>query len=247
MAINISPDIHIFIISWKGQHKNAAFIANQLNDINDQVSIVYSDPDPEYTLKANCKLIKRSNDLFWGDKFKACLDNCESENMLIIHADCKYDDWINLVIKYDKAIKKIPKLAVWSPEINYTFFSTELTSLLSVNNTEYEIVCYIDGIVFGFSKIIQNRMQLARYEDNKFGWEIDRMIACFALSMNKLLIIDKSIQVEHPKNRGYSKSDAQKQGQFFHNEQFSSSEKVYGQLIQSYIEYNILKKSNHVI
>ena len=23
MAINISPDIHIFIISWKGQHENA--------------------------------------------------------------------------------------------------------------------------------------------------------------------------------------------------------------------------------
>jgi hypothetical protein len=247
MVINFSPDIHIFIISWKGHHKNATFIANQLNDINDQVSIVYSDPDPKYNFKASCKLIKRSNDLFWGDKFKACLDNCESENMLIIHADCKYNDWINLVIKYDKAIKKIPNLGVWSPKINYTFFSTELTSLFTVDNTNYEIVCYLDGIVFGLSKIIQNRMNLARYQDNKFGWGIDRMIACCALSMNKLLIIDKSIQVEHPKNSGYDRSDARKQHDFFLNGQLSNSEKVLNKLIQRYIDSNISKKSNNVI
>ena len=247
MIINFSPDIHIFIISWKGHHKNATFIANQLNDINDQVSIVYSDPDPKYNFKASCKLIKRSNDLFWGDKFKACLDNCESENMLIIHADCKYNDWINLVIKYDKAIKKIPNLGVWSPKINYTFYSTELTSLFTVSNPDYEVVCYIDGIVFGFSKIIQNRMRLVSYQDNKFGYWIDRLIACFALSTNKLLITDKSIQVQHPKSKGYSASDAQKQGEVFLNEQFSPSEKVLNKLIQSYINSNILKKFNNVI
>ena len=186
MAINISPDIHIFIISWKGQHENATFIANQLNDISDQVSIVYSDPDPEYTLKTRYRLIRRSNDLFWGDKFKACLDSCESENLLIIHADCKYNNWVNLVNNYDKAIKEISNLGVWSPEINFTFFVPELISLFTIDNTDYEIVCYIDGIVFGFSKIIQNRMKLASYQDNKFGWCIDRMIACFALSINKL-------------------------------------------------------------
>jgi hypothetical protein len=247
MVINISTDIHIFIISWEGQHENATFIANQLNDINDQVSIIYSDPDPEYSLEARCRLIKRSNELFWGDKFKACLDNCESENLLIIHADCKYNDWFNVVDKYDKAIKEISNLGVWSPVINFTFFVPELISLFKIDNTDYEIVCYIDGIVFGFSKTIQNRMNLASYQHNKFGWWIDRMIACFALSMNKLLIIDKSIQIKHPENRGYEESDARKQGVFFFNEQFSDSEKVYDKLIQSYIDLNILKKSKKSI
>jgi hypothetical protein len=246
MTINISPDIHIFIISWKGQHENATFIANQFNDINNQVSIVYSDPDPEYAFSVGCKLIKRSNELFFGDKFKACLDNCESENLLIIHADCKCKNWVNLVNNYDKAIKEISNLGVWSPEINFTFFVPELISLFAINNTDLEIVCYIDGIVFGFSKTIQNRMILASYQDNKFGWCIDRMIACFALSINKLLIIDKSIQVEHPKNRGYEASNAKKQGDFF-LEQLSNSEKIYNKLMQSYINLNILKKSSKVI
>jgi len=248
VAKNISPDIHIFIISWEGQHENATLIANQLNDINDQVSIVYSDPDPEYTFQVRCKLIKRSNELFWGNKFKACLDNCESENLLIIHADCKCNTWFNLVNKYDEAIRKLSNLGVWSPQINFTSFVPKLVSLFAINNTDYEIVCYIDGIVFGFSKNIQKRMGLASYQDNKFGWSIDRMIACFALSINKLLIIDKSIQVEHPKNRGYDASDAKKQGDLF-LEQLSTPEKIYNKLITSYINLNLnsLKKSSKVI
>jgi hypothetical protein len=243
MAKIISPDIHIFIISWKGHHENATLIANQLNDINDQVSIVYSDPVPEYTFQVRCKLIKRSNELFWGDKFKACLDNCESENLLIIHADCKCNTWFSLVNKYDEAIRKISNLGVWSPQTNFTPFELKLVSLFAINNTDYEIVCFIDGIVFGFSKNIQNRMRLAIYQDNKFGWSIDRMIACFALSINKLLIIDKSIQVEHPKNTGYDASDAKKQEALF-LEQLSTPEKIYNKLITSYINSNFLKKSS---
>jgi hypothetical protein len=241
MTSNISASVQIFIISWKGQHENAELIANQLNSINNQVSIVYSDPNPNFTFETKCRLIKRSNELFWGDKFKACLDHCDSENLLIIHADCECNNWLGLVNNYSKAIKEISNLGVWSPEINFTFFTTELTSLFLINTSSYEIVCYIDGIVFGISKLIQNRMKLANYQDNKFGWCIDRMFASFALSMNKLLIVDKSVKVNHPKLRGYESSEAKKQGNSF-LEQLSTSEKIYDKLTQSYINFNYSKK-----
>lgn len=239
--MNISPNIHVFIISWQGHHENAAFIANQLLDIQDQVSIIFSDPDPLMSFDAKCRLIHRPNELFFGDKFKACLDNSIGDHLLIIHADCKTINWLNLVYSYHKAINQITNLGVWSPEVNYTFFGKEITSLYRFQNNDYEIVCYIDAIIFGISKSIQNRMKLADFRSNKFGWSIDRMIASHALSTNKLLVLDKSVQVQHSKSRGYDQIEAEKQGILFLR-QLSMSEKIYDKLLQSYMTLNIIKK-----
>ena len=243
MSSNISPDISIFIISWMGQHENAAVIANQLNDIKDQVSIIYSDPDPEYSLKVSCKSIKRSNELFFGDKFKACLDNCAGENLLLIHADCKCNNWINLIKKYDKAIKQLGNLGVWSPLVDFTKLDLKAVSLLSINNSYYEVCCQIDGQVLGLSKAIQNRMKLADYQFNIYGWGIGRMIACFALSINQLLIVDKSIQVEYPKTKGYCEPDARDQRDLFLR-QLTVSEKIFSELIHSHMM--ILRVPNEI-
>ena len=79
----------IFIISWSGQHENAYFIAEQIFKKNKNLCIIYSDPDPEFVLDAPCRVVKRPNELFWADKFKACLDTAGSEGMLVIHADCQ--------------------------------------------------------------------------------------------------------------------------------------------------------------
>lgn len=240
MLTNISPNIQIFIISWQGHHENAAFIANQLIDIQDQVSIVYSDPDPKKSYDVKCRQIQRSNELFFGDKFKACLDYSNSDHLLIIHADCKTTNWLNLVHSYNKAINQITNLGVWSPEINNTFFSKEITSLYAIQNTYYEIVCYVDAIIFGISKSIQNRMKLADFNHNKFGWSIDRMIAAYALSINQFLVLDKSIQIQHSKHRGYDGVEADKQGIYF-LKQLSKAEKIHDKLLQSHMRLNHIK------
>ncbi len=106
------------------------------------MSIVYSDPNPEYSPKVSCRLIKRPNELFWSDKFKACLDASECEHLLIIHADCKYNNWLNVVFKYDEAIQKINNLGIWAPEVNFTPYSLDITSLITATDANYQIVCY---------------------------------------------------------------------------------------------------------
>ena len=242
MNLKIKSDIHVCIVSWKGTHDNASFIANQLSSINDHVSIIYSDPNPEYSPKVSCRLIKRPNELFWSDKFKACLNASECEHLLVIHADCKYLNWLDLVCKYDEAIQKISNLGIWAPEVSFTPYSLDIISIYTINNTHYEIVCFIDALVFGFSKAIQSRMHLINYQNNKYGWGIDRIMACHALSINKFLIVDKSIQVEHPEVRGYSALEAKEEMIEFLM-QLSLSERIYARLIQSYVTSNIQKKS----
>jgi hypothetical protein len=242
MTINITSDLHVFIISWEGQHENALNIASQLNDISDKVSIVYSDPDDSFTFKADPRAVKRPNNLYWGDKFKTCLDLCNHDNLLIIHGDCISNHWGNVVEGYDKAIRNFNNLGVWSPIVDYTLFDLKKTSIARFIDTNYEIVCYIDGIVFGISKAIQNRMKRASYEQNKFGWAIDRMIACSALVNNELLIIDKSLKIEHPNKRGYDEKIAYEQENLFIR-QLNLSEIIQNRLIHSYIELNALQKN----
>ena len=85
--------IHVFIISWAGQHDKAASIAGAVRGVAGKVSLVYSDPDPNLALEVDCSLIRRPDELFWGDKFRACLDAFDADLMLVIHADCKCEDW----------------------------------------------------------------------------------------------------------------------------------------------------------
>ena len=68
------PKLHIFIVSWAGQHNKAILIANHLDGIFDKLTIVYSDPNPDFEFNFNGHLIRRPDSLFWSDKFKTCLD-----------------------------------------------------------------------------------------------------------------------------------------------------------------------------
>jgi hypothetical protein len=85
-------------------------------------------------------------------------------------------------------------------------------------------------------------MHLINYQISKFGWGIDRIMACHALSINKFLIVDKSIQVEHPKGRGYSALEAREEAVEF-LKQLTISEKIYARLVQSFVISNASKKN----
>lgn len=243
--IDLSP-IHVFIISWKGKHENALDIFNQLSKLHVKISIVYSDPQEVNLLSKKNNVIQRPNHLYWGDKFKTCLENCTSDNMLIIHADCQCHNWCDLVLQYDRAIKNISQLGVWSPKVNGTRWTKELTSIFPLKDSTYEAVAFIDGIVFGISNAIQKRMRLANYVDNIYGWGIGWLVASYAYVINKLLIIDSSINVSHPHGRGYDTKSAQLQEIHF-RKQFTLQELIMFRTIRGYIhsrELQIMNRKN---
>lgn len=247
MQINLSP-IHVFIVSWKGKHDNAIEIFNQISKLDVEISIVYSDPKEATVLPKKNNVIRRPDHLYWGDKFKTCVENSTSDNMLVIHADCQCEDWRDLVLQYDHAIKNISQLGVWSPKVNGTRWTSELTNIFSLKNSTFETVAFIDGIVFGISKSIQDRMRLVNYEDNIYGWGIGWLIASHAYVINKLLITDNSIIVSHPHGRGYDSKVAQLQEIEF-RKQFSLQELIMYKTIRGFIhsrELQIMTKKTSI-
>ena len=75
--------VDIYIISWSGQHDNATAIATELGASFENVTIVYSDPDPAFGIAADCAVMVRPNHLFWADKFRACITSCKSDILLV--------------------------------------------------------------------------------------------------------------------------------------------------------------------
>ena len=124
--------MHLFIISWEGQHEKAISIAKSIFSATNQISIVYSDPNSDLTLDVDCQCIRRPNELFWGDKFKACLDVCNSDLMVVIHADCDCEDWSFLVHKCRSAMDQNPIIAVWAPLIDWTQWNIHRTRLYEI-------------------------------------------------------------------------------------------------------------------
>jgi len=234
--------IHVFIISWAGQHANAVQIANQIRGYASRVSIVYSDPDPAYTPAADCELLKRPDKLFWGDKFKACLDACNFDLMLVIHADCTSSDWPALVQTCHSTMDNNPVIGVWAPLIKGANMVLSKSHIVSIQASPLSIVAQTDAIVFALSASVIQRMKTANYEQNVYGWGIDDMAAAYCYSHNLIVVVDRSISVMHPELCGYSRKQAALQKAGF-MKQLSFMETIQNRLLWSCIRLNYVKKS----
>jgi hypothetical protein len=229
--------MQIFIISWTGQHQNAIKIASQLIPVFKDVYIVYSDKDPKLKLNAPCKLIMRPNHLFWADKFKACIDQYSGDDILVIHADCTFDDWSSLAIKCIKTIKELPNIGVWAPKIDWVSWTMKMVKIATLNNPDLNVVARTDGIVFFLNKKIVQRMRLVNYENNLYGRGIELLFVTACYSMGMLAVIDSSVLVKHPKSTGYPVKDAHEQFiNFF--DQFTACEHAHRLLFKSHLMLN---------
>lgn len=219
------PSLHVMVISWPGQHENAARIANELAGCAEHVSIVYSDPDSQLEPRAACELIRRPNHLFFGDKFKACVDFCRGDLMLLIHADCTCDDWQGLLGKCRHAYSLDLNVGIWSPLVNYTAFDLALTEVVAIGNSSLSTVVFVDAIVWCISAPIIGRMRQLRFDDNIYGWGVSPLGCAYALSHNMTIVVDKSVPVSHPRESGYSVAEAKMQSKKF-RDQFSLMELI---------------------
>uniref|UniRef100_Q3ASL0 Glycosyltransferase 2-like domain-containing protein n=1 Tax=Chlorobium chlorochromatii (strain CaD3) TaxID=340177 RepID=Q3ASL0_CHLCH len=233
---------NIFIISWAGQHENAIFIANQISFVTNKITIVYSDPNSDFLLDVPCVLIKRPNDLFWGDKFEASLHACKDDFMLVIHADCKCDDWKGLVIRCNEIFSKNKDIGVWAPKIEGTPYYLERTKIASIeyNALSLSLVAQTDGIVFALSLPVVNRMKKINYMNNKYGWGIDWIFCCTAYALNLMVVVDEKHTVIHPLHRGYDTRQAVMEMNTF-LKQLTTVEFIQYRLLSSYLKLSDIK------
>lgn len=225
----------IFVISWGGQHEKAISIAKSVASASDKTSIVYSDANPDLVLDVECDQIKRPNELFWGDKLKACLDACDSDLMLVIHADCDCEDWAELARKCRSAMSNNPIIGVWAPHIDWTQYNLGRTKIYDIKSTPFAVVAQSDAIVFCLSKNVIERLRRANYEQNSYGWGTDALAIAYAYSNGMIAVVDKTIHVKHPKSRSYSTEAAYAQCREFFR-QFTMAESIQDALLRSFMK-----------
>ncbi len=230
--------IHAFVVSWKGQHENAAHIARTISNDVDALTIVFSDPDPALAPMADCQLIRTDDTLYWADKFSTCIQQLDSANdadvMLIIHADCQSDDWALMAQRCRKAMGLSPSIALWAPLVEGANIPLSWTAALPGNDSLSPVV-YVEGIVFAMTRPVVKRVQKLDYSANKFGWGIDWAINAFVFTHNMVAIVDSSTRVTHPKGSGYNgKAALSQMGPFMR--QLTAQEKIYYAMASAYVK-----------
>lgn len=196
--------IHTFVISWFGRHDNAEKIAREVSGTSDSVTVIYSDPDNIEPTKFSCPAIRRPNDLFFGDKFQACIDSCEADILLLIHADCESDDWSEVPEHCRRAVAQNPDIGVWAPLIDFTDWSLDRTEIRKIPNSPLSIVAQTDAVVFGLTRNIVDRMRKANLRSNNYGWGTDFMFNYYTYSIGKISVVDGGLLVRHPRGTEYS-------------------------------------------
>lgn len=196
--------VHAFVISWFGKHDNAERIIRAIAPASDSVTVIYSDPDNNLYPKFSCQAIRRPNNLFFGDKFQACIDSFDSDVMLLIHADCDCDNWSEIPERCRHAVEKIPNIGVWTPLIDFNYWSVDRTEIDQIPNSSLSVVALTDAIVVGLTRQIVARMRKADLEGNVYGWGIDPMFNYYTYAIGKISVVDRSVLVRHPSGTEYS-------------------------------------------
>jgi hypothetical protein len=225
--------MQIFIISWPGKHTDARAIADDLIQANKKVAIVYSDENPDIFSDMPCDIIPRPNNLFWADKFSACLENLGSERMLVIHADCSHASWAKLADRAVQMMDKHKNIGVWSPHIQETPFHLDKVKISEIQGDNLSVVTNHDGLVFALSSPVVERMKKINYSENIYGWGIDFIFSAYVQANNLLNVVDTSIKVTHPLGAGY---DTEVAGIMMEDflQQLTPEEKLKNDMIRNY-------------
>jgi hypothetical protein len=226
--------LSVAIVSWAGKHQRAAQIASALMNVTSDIVIVYSDDQDPFEAGAPCKLIRTSNQLYWGDKFHHALQSAEGRDLLIIHADCECTDWVSLFNGCQLAFAKNKDVALWTPLVHGTAYPPEITGVASLGGLD--VVSYVDGIVFGIKSHLAPRMRSLDYSRNIYGWGIDWFIAAHVYARGELAVVDRRIVVHHETGRGYESGDALRQMSEF-MAQMTRHEKIVFELLRSHVRY----------
>ena len=226
--------LHTFVISWFGKHDNAERIVRAVSSTSDYVSVVYSDPDSKLAPQFSCPAIRRSNDLFFGDKFRARIDSRDADIILLIHADCNCDNWSAIPESCRRAVDEIDNIGVWAPLIDFNYWSIDRTEIDRIPNSPFSIVAHTDAIVVGLTRQIVDRMRKANLERNVYGWGIDPMFNYYTYSIGMISVVDNSLLVRHPVATEYS-WDAATTQQVEFLKQLTSAERAHPDLLDAVV------------
>lgn len=240
--------LHAFVISWTGRHANSLAIAAALRPAVDQLTLIYSDRDESLDLATQAddscaptngpptEFLKTPNAWYLGKKFPVCLERFRSDVFLLVCGDTSCRDWAGLAQQCRYILSSRPEVALWCPEIDYTYHTLQRTRIASIPGTTLSAVVETDAIVVAMTAPIGDRLRQLNYDADTYGWGISTAACAVASSLGKVAVLDQAVSVQHPRSRGYEDRDCKRMAEAF-LDQLSATEKVHRRLLLSHREY----------
>lgn len=204
----MSLPLHVVIISWDGYREKAAAIAQALADTPYKVSIIYSNvaETPEEGLGT---WIQVPQSWYYGRKFRASLDLVSDDELMVqIQADAYCHDWPALLESCARSFETYGDIGMWSPDIHWTPWPSEVVGRGMIANTELLLVDQTDGVVWAIHPALYPALKELDYRQNNLGWGIDWVALHETKRLNRVAVRDLAHHVVHPESRGYHNAEA---------------------------------------
>ena len=213
---------HVFIISWTGQHPAAERMAAAFARLA-RCSVIWSDADPARRQPPGWTRLPDST--FFAGKWQCLLEMAGDAHVLMLTADADCADWPGLLARCQAAFAATPELGVWTPLVDWSSWRLEDYALDEDQGQPLRRVFQTDPIAWALHPAILRRMRAFDHAGNVYGYGIDTAACMAAHASGRLVALDRSVTVRHPRGTGYDEEAARRQGMAF-LEQLSAAERT---------------------
>jgi hypothetical protein len=212
---NFSSNSEMFIFSWPGTEVNASKLEKFFAQNFETVRVIHSGHFKSNHFSPPSNWILLDDSCYFGEQFKKAVELFNGQVFIHIQADVRIDK-----IKISDFITSLENAfanncGIWSADFSYTGWPTDLVSLgneilnsplselinfKNVINTDCTCWAISSDVLDYFTKNVANYPHL--------GWGIDLTMCAIARHMNKFVVRDTSIFLNHKEGTGYSTNDA---------------------------------------
>lgn len=204
----------VWIVSWTGQHDNAAHIQAELDAVGASTRVIWSDRN-EGLQRSGAGWLQVPNAKFLGSKFETILSHLDSDVLLMITADARHRRWASLYAQCIDAFARYPHLGIWSPIVDFSPWRIDMVKVANLPGTSLVKVVQTDSIVWALSRPVIDRLRGLDYSGNNLGWGIDALASAYCHANGLLVAMDTSVHVDHPKGTAYNTELADRQFKTF--------------------------------
>lgn len=197
-----------FVFAWPGTYDNASKTANDLLGLGCNVQIVSSGSISH----ARCSVVELDLNAHFGDQFSAALSAFNGDVLVHIQGDAVIDSPTNFV-RYAKESFTNSEIGVWSPEVSYTSWPTNLVAVDGSSrhkeiSANHHWVVNTDCTCWALRDVVVSDLRSLGVQDMHYGWGIDLLASALAFGRGLYVVRDDRIFVKHPAGTGYSAVEA---------------------------------------
>ena len=200
-----------FVFVWPGQLERGIEL-EQLLLAEGEEAIVIASGVPE----GPNRWVHLSDDAYFGTQFARCLQMADCDVLVHIQADATIADMPKFIGRMKSAFSR-GDIAIWSPDVDYTFYRTSLVRAPSRRSCESghplpkHLVPVLNTDCTCWALRSDVVAPLRRYcrPDWNLGWGWDSLAAAIAWTGGSLVVRDVGIVVSHPRGTGYDSAKAE--------------------------------------